>query len=279
MGAAALKACVQIGTSSVPIHAFDPAGARRRQETIMKSFVRATALAGLLAGGALAAPIAAGAQTTTSDPVFAATTLSLSAHGETQVTPDQATITLGVQTKSASARDAMAQNAQRMSAVIAALRAAGIAGKDIRTSNISLEAQYVYAQNTAPRLTGYQASNDVTVTVEDLAKLGPAIDAVTEAGANQINAIGFGLKEPQPAEDAARLAAVKALRAKAELYAQAAGYHIVRLVNLSEGGGNAPQQFRPMEAMKTRSAAAATPVEAGELAVGADVSAVFELAR
>jgi len=245
----------------------------------MKSFVRAASFAGLLTATALAVPLAAGAQTTTSDPVFAATTLNLSAHGETQVTPDQATITLGVQTKAASARDAMAQNAQRMSAVVAALRGAGIAGKDIRTSNINLEAQYAYAPDTAPRLTGYQASNDVTITVRDLARLGPAIDAVTEAGANQINGISFGLKAPGPAEDAARVEAVKALRAKAELYAQAAGYHIVRLVNLAEGGGYAPQPIRPMAMMKTMTAAAPTPVEAGELTVRADVSAVFELAR
>jgi len=245
----------------------------------MKSTVRAAALAGLLSAGVLAAPLAAGAEAATADPVFAATTLSLSAHGETQVTPDQATITLGVQTKAANARDAMAQNAQRMSAVIAALRGAGIAGKDIRTSNLNLQAQYAYAPNTAPRLTGYQASNDVTVTVEDLAKLGPAIDAVTEAGANQVNGISFGLKAPGPAEDAARLEAVKALRAKAELYAQAAGYHIARLVSLSEGGGYQAQPLRPMEAFKARSAQIATPVEAGELSVSADVSAVFELAR
>jgi len=245
----------------------------------MKSFVPAAILAGLLSAAALAAPSAAGAQTATSDPVFAATTLNLSAHGETQVTPDQATITLGVQTKAMSARDAMAQNAQRMSAVIAALRGAGIAAKDIRTSNINLQAQYAYAPNTAPKLTGYEAANDVTITVEDLARLGPAIDAVTEAGANQINGISFGLKAPGPAEDAARLEAVKALRAKADLYAQAAGYHIARLVNLSEGGGYQPQPLRVMAASKMRSAAAPTPVEAGELTVSADVSAVFELAR
>ena len=245
----------------------------------MKSFVRAAALAGLLGTGSLAAPVAAGAQTTTSDPAFAATTLNLSAHGETQVTPDQATITLGVQTKAGNARDAMAQNAQRMGAVIAALRGAGIAGKDIRTSNINLEAQYAYAPNTAPRLTGYQASNDVMVTVDDLAKLGPAIDAVTEAGANQIAGIAFGLKTPRPAEDAARQEAVKALRAKAELYAQAAGYHIARLVNLTEGGGYEPWPPRPMMMSKAMMAAAPTPVEAGELTVSADVSAVFELAR
>lgn len=246
----------------------------------MKSFFRAATLASLLTAAALAAPMAAGAETAIGDPVFAATTLSLSAHGETEVTPDQATITLGVQTKAASARDAMAQNAQRMSAVIAALRGAGIAAKDIRTSNLNLQAQYDYAPNTPPRLTGYQAANDVTVTIDDLTRLGPAIDAVTQAGANQINGISFGLKSSQAAEDAARLEAVKALRAKAELYAQATGYHIARLVNLSEGGGYEPQPPRAMgEVIVTASKRMATPVAAGELTVRADVSAVFELAR
>ena len=244
----------------------------------MNTFTRG-ALAGLMLTTALAAPMAALAQPANSDPAFAATTLSLSAHGEVQTAPDEATITLGVVTKAATAREAMAQNAQRMGAVIEALRGAGVAAKDVQTSNINLEAQYVYAPNTPPRLTGYQATNDVTVTIVDLARLGPAIDAVSEAGANQINGIGFGLKSPQGAEDAARIAAVKALRAKAELYAQASGYHIARLVNLTEGGGYEPPPMRPMVMSKARSASAPTPVEAGALTVRADVAAVFELAR
>ena len=245
----------------------------------MKTFVRAAALAGLLTTAALAAPIGAQAQTATADPAFAATTLNLSAHGETQAAPDEATITLGVLTKASNAGAAMTQNAGRMNAVIAALRGAGIAAKDIRTSNLSLNAQYDYAPNTPPHLTGYQASNDVTVTVEDLERLGPAIDAVTAAGANQINGIGFGLKSSQAAEDAARLDAVKALRAKAELYAQASGYHVARLVNLSESGGDGYQPVRPMAMAMAKGVAQGVPVSSGELTVRVDVSGVFELAR
>ena len=212
-----------------------------------------------------------------SDPAFATTTLNLTAEGHVDVTPDQATITLGVQTRSAGAAAAMAQNAGRMNAVMAALRGAGIAAKDIRTSNLSLGPQYDYPPNQPAHLNGYQASNDVSVTVEDLDRLGPAIDAVTSAGANQVNGIAFGLKSSRVAEDAARIEAVKALKAKAELYAAASGYHIVRLVNLSEGGGEAYQPVRPMAA--ARSVVQGVPVSSGQLTVRAEVSAVFELAK
>ena len=212
------------------------------------------------------------------DAAFRATTLSISAYGEVKAAPDKATITLGVQTTAPTAAQAMADNAARMSQVIAALRKQGLADKDIQTSNLNLSAQYEYEQNKPPRLTGYQASNDVTVTVNDLKKLGPTIDAVTAAGVNQINGIGFGIKDPQAAEDQARVKAVQALQAKAQLYAGAAGYRIGRLVNLSESGGSPPVLYAPkMVTMTAR--AASTPVEAGELTIRADVSGLYELAK
>lgn len=240
----------------------------------MTTALRALTLAALLAS---AVPLAAHAQAIATDPAFAATTLNLSAEGETQATPDQASITLGVQTHAGTAAGAMADNARRMSAVIAALRGAGIAAKDIRTSNLSLGAQYDYPPNATPHLNGYQASNDVTITVEDVERLGPTIDAVTGAGANQINGISFGLKSSRAAEDAARLEAVKAVRAKAELYAAAMGYHVARLVNLSEGGGESIQPPRPM--MMRAAKVEGVPVSTGELTVRVEINAVFELVK
>ena len=133
---------------------------------------------------------------------------------------------------------------------MAALKKAGIAAKDIQTSGLNLSPQYVYEQNQPPRLTGYQASNQVTVTVHDLTKLGAAVDATVNAGANQVNGISFGLNDPTAAENAAREDAVKALQAKADLYAKATGYRIGRLVSLSEGGGYTPQPPMPMMAMR-----------------------------
>ena len=242
----------------------------------MRSRVTATlAAAAILASAGMARAQAA----SDGDAAFRATTLSISAYGEVKAAPDKATITLGVQTSAPAAAQAMADNAARMNQVIAALRKQGLADKDIQTSNLSLSAQYEYEQNKPPRLTGYQASNDVTITVNDLKKLGPAIDAVTAAGVNQINGIGFGLEDPQAAEDQARLKAVQALQAKAQLYAGAAGYRIGRLVNLSEGGGGSPPVLYAPKVMAMAARAAPTPVEAGELTVRADVSGLYELAR
>jgi uncharacterized protein YggE len=210
--------------------------------------------------------------------MFQATTLAISADGQSKITPDQATITLGVQVTDATAQAAMRDDAAQMTGVMAALRAAGVPDKDVQTSNISLQAQYTYVQNQPPKLTGYQASNDVVITVEDLAKLGPVIDAVTAGGANQVSGISFALKDPTAAEDQARQAAVKALQAKADLYAQATGYHIVRLVNLTEGAPEQTSPIRPMMMASVR-AQAPTPVSAGQLTVDITVSAVYELAR
>ncbi|HXQ45503.1 MAG TPA: SIMPL domain-containing protein [Caulobacteraceae bacterium] len=210
--------------------------------------------------------------------MFQATTLAISADGQSKITPDQASITLGVQVTDATAQAAMRDDAAQMTGVMAALRAAGVPDKDVQTSNISLQAQYTYIQNQPPKLTGYQASNDVVITVEDLAKLGPVIDAVTANGANQVSGISFQLKDPTAAEDQARQAAVKALQAKADLYAQATGYHIVRLVNLTEGAPEQSAPIRPMTMASVR-AAAPTPVSAGQLTVDITVSAVYELGR
>lgn len=236
----------------------------------------------LLAGAALAAlsvatpgwaQAAAGVQT-----MFEATTLSLSADGKTKVNPDQATVTLGVQVTDATAAAAMRDDAARMASVMAAVKAEGLPDRDVQTTNISLQAQYIYVQNQPARLNGYEASNEVTITVDNLAKLGPIIDAVTASGANQVNGIAFGLQDPTAAENAARLAAVKAVQAKADLYAQATGYRIARLVNLSEG--SAVQPIRPMAfASMARAEAAPTPVSPGELTIDVTVTATYELTR
>lgn len=239
--------------------------------TLVPALAAALVLAGL-AGSANAQTEGAGER------AFDATTLSLSAEGETEAQPDKATITLGVQVKAATAGEAMAEDTRRMTQVIAALKSAGLADKDIQTSNLSLNPDYDYAPNRAPKLSGYQASNEVRVTVNDLDRLGPVVDAVVNAGADQVNGISFGLKDPKVAEDRARKSAIQALAAKAELYASQTGYRLKRLVNLSEGGGYQPGPIRPVAFMKA-AAAAPTPVEQGQLTVRIDISGVYELTK
>jgi uncharacterized protein YggE len=240
----------------------------------MKTLLRAAAIAAVLMTSAAAASPALADPTAAS--AFAATTLNLSAYGEARADPDMATISLGVDTTGPTAAAAMQANADQMSRVVAALKKAGIDSRDLQTANLSLSPQYVYEQNQPPKLTGYQASNQLSVTVKDLARLPGVVDATVAAGATNIGQISFGLSNPVSAENTARIAAVKALQDKASLYANATGYRISRLVSLGEGSGSSVEPPRPMYAAAMRMDKA-TPVEAGSVKVRVDISGVFEL--
>ena len=243
----------------------------------MKSLIRAAVLGALITAGAAAA-YAQQSPLVVQQPADARQTFNLSAHGEVRIAPDMATISLGVMTEAPTAAQAMAQNAARMTQVIAALRAQGIAERDIQTSSLNLNPQYTYRENQPPLLRGYQAQNQVTIRVTDLARLGQALDAVVSAGSNQINGISFGLQNPAAAEDQARRAAVRELQSKARLYAEATGLNLIRLVNLSEGGGYNPPPPMPMPMFaRAEMAQADTPVSGGELTVRIDINGVFEV--
>lgn len=241
----------------------------------------AMALAAFAAPAALAQSQPNGGAPLTIQAVTERPSLNLSAYGEVKAAPDMATITFGVVTEAPTAAAAMAQNAERMNQVMAALRRAGIAERDVQTSGLNLSAQYDYVQNEPPRLRGYQASNQVTVVINDLSKVGSTADAVVSAGVNQINGISFGLKDPTAAENQARQIAVRNLQAKAALYAQALGVPLGGIRSLSEGGGYAPPPPRPMYAARAEMAmdAGSTPVAAGELTVRIDITGVYDLNR
>lgn len=206
--------------------------------------------------------------------------LNLSAYGEVKAVPDMATISFGVVTEATTAADAMAQNAARMNQVMAALRRAGIEARDVQTSGLNLSAQYDYVENNPPRLRGYQATNQVTVVINDLTRVGATADAVVAAGVNQINGISFGLKDPTAAENQARQIAVRNLQGKAALYAQALGVELGGIRSLSEGGGYSPRppmMFARVE--MAMDAGGSTPVAAGELTVRIDITGVYDLNR
>lgn len=234
---------------------------------------------------ALSAP-AATAQTASAGPMpmhamAAMPALNLSASGEVRVQPDMATLTFGVVTEATTAREAMALNATRMTQVVAALRRAGIAEREVQTSGLNLSAQYDYVQDQPPRLRGYQASNRVTVRILDLDRVGTTADAVVAAGVNQIDGIGFGLIDPKAAEDRARVLAVQALQSRARLYADALGVTLGPIRTLSEGGGYTPQPPMPMYAARAQSMSAedSTPVSGGEMVVRIDITGTYDIGR
>ena len=207
-----------------------------------------------------------------------ATLLQISAHGETHRVPDVAQISAGVVTQNIDANAAMQSNAQRMSTVIAALKKAGVAERDIQTSSISLSPQYKYGQNEPPTITGYQASNTVNLRLRELGKAGDVLDALVKQGANQINGPTFTLDKPDAAMDEARTNAVKNAQTRANLYATATGLKVRRIVSMSESGEMQPQP-RPMMMLARADKAESTPIAAGENTIGVDLNVVYELGR
>ena len=230
----------------------------------------------LLAAAAMAAPVAAPAQTSMVQPI-AGTRLDVSASGEVTRVPDVAIISTGVVTRAATASAAIQQNAARMERVRAALKRAGIEDKDIQTSSINLNPEYTYQQNKAPVLNGYSASNQVSVRFRDIAKTGEILDALVAQGANQINGPNLTIDKPEQALDEARLKAVANGRARADLYARALGMRVVRLLSVSESGGYAAPPPMPVYAMAERSSDASTKIDPGEQKVSVSVAMSFEL--
>jgi uncharacterized protein YggE len=201
----------------------------------------------------------------------------VSGQGEATGTPTQAQLSAGVTTIAVTADAALADNARKMTAVFAVLKRLGVPDKAIQTSNFSVAPQYPpYNQNGGPqRIVGYQVSNQVDVTLEDIGKLGPALDALVAAGANQINSISFSIRDTDSLLAAARTAAVGDAVRRAQTYAKAAGVTLGPVVSIQESGGN--ESPRPMLRAMAGVAAPVTPMAAGEQSLSANVSVIFEI--
>lgn len=229
-----------------------------------------------LALGAGSLPAAAAAQQASITQAIAGTRLDVNAVGEVTRVPNLAIISAGVVTRSATATGAIQQAATRMARVRDALRAAGIADRDIQTSNISLNPEYTYVENQPPKLNGYSASNQLSVRFRDIANTGKILDVLVAQGANQISGPNLTIEQPESALDEARARAVAAGRARAELYARALGLRVVRVVSVSESGGYAvPPPAPPM--IMERAQAAYTKIDPGEQKLQVNVAMTFEL--
>lgn len=242
--------------------------------------IRMMTMASLLALAALPAGAAAAQAGQTVLPVQAisGTRLDVVATGEANRVPDLAIISAGVVTRAATASQAIGDNARQMERVIAALKRAGIAERDIQTSAINLNPEYRYAENQPPALTGYQAMNQVSVRFRDIAESGEILDALVAQGANQINGPMLTIDKPEAALDEARRDALAKARARAELYAQATGKRVGRILSISEEGGVRPPYPIPMARMEAASAQdASTRIVPGEQTLSITLSVSFEL--
>ena len=213
-----------------------------------------------------------GAQTTTTR----RSTVRATADTTISATPDQALISVGVETRAATAQEAAAQNAVQTQAVLDALRKQLGANAEIKTTNYTVSPLYNYPPNASPVLTGYMVTNTVEVTLSNIASAGPVIDAATQAGANQINSLTFTLKDPEPIRaQALRQAAVKA-RGHAEAMISGLSGHLGTLISVEEGG-----TARIYPAISTNGAgdAKSTPIQPGSVQVYASVTVEYEIVQ
>lgn len=218
----------------------------------------------------LCAPVAA--QTAAPAP----RTITMSGTGAVKGPPDMAEISAGVTTEAPTAAAALSANTAAMNRVFAALEKQGIARKNIQTRNFSVSPNYASrTSNEAPRLTGYRVSNQVQVVLDDVTKVGAALDALVTAGANQMNGLNFSIREPAPLLAKARAEAVADARLRAEQYAAAAGVSLGAVQSITESGGI--ESPRPMYRMMAMAADSSVPVATGEESVTAAVTVVWEI--
>ncbi|QDM14955.1 SIMPL domain-containing protein [Tardiphaga sp. vice304] len=202
-------------------------------------------------------------------------TISVSGEGTVSVPPDMALIDGGVSSEAKTAREASEANNAAMGKVLLALKAGGLDEKDVQTARLSLQPQYAQQTRPGPNvISGYRASNRVTIRLRDVTKVAATIDTLVSSGANEIGGINFMVEKASKLLDEARLEAVADARRKAEIYAKAAGVSLGMPVSISEDGGGAPA---PMTFRKMAGVAASAPVAQGEETLRVTVSVAWEI--
>jgi uncharacterized protein YggE len=234
----------------------------------------ATALT-VAAAAQLTSAAPAQAQIQNSEAAFRTTTLNMSAQGEVRIKPDIVTLSLGVSTEAATAQAASAEAAQKINAVVQALRGAGVAQKDIQTQYVQLTPRYSDRSNSPRLIVAQQASSTLTVTVRDLPRAGALLDLAVGAGANLVQGVRFGLADPTVPQRQARDQALRALQTDAASVAEVMGQRVVRLVSVNT------QAYAEVVVTGSRIAqpmVSGASLEPGELTVRAGANGVFELA-
>ena len=201
--------------------------------------------------------------------------LTVTGEGHVEAVPDMATLSLGVSHEAKSAEEAMARVSADLAAVLERLRAAGVAERDLQTQGLDLAPVWSsYGSGSDRRITGFRATNMLSVRLRGLDTLGETLDLVIGDGANTFRGLSLGLQEPLPFRDAARRAAVADARRKAALYSEAAGLTLGPVLSISEGAAEPPRPVRMDAAVASDDG---LPVAPGEVCVSALVTMVFEI--
>ncbi len=215
-------------------------------------------------------------------------TISVAGRGKISALPDLAEINVGVATQAPTAQQALAANSEAMATLQALLKERGVAAKDIQTTQIQVNPQYsqprpqlssVQQAEFVPRIVGYRVDNSVQVTSRQIAKLGTLLDALVQAGANQVHGIQFRVDEPEKLLDEARKRAMTDARRKAEQLAGEAGVVLGTAISIREEGASMPppMPYGSMPGMGMMAAERSVPVAAGEQEISVSVQVIYEM--
>ena len=224
--------------------------------------------------GIIAAPVGA--------PINETPHISVRGAGVISAKPDIVNLQIGVQIQKTSLADAQSEAATKADALISALKAAGVAEKDIATAQYSVEPVMDYSRNNEPpRLVGFRVTNILNVKIRDTAKAGQIIDDQVKAGANTVYGLSFGFSDPTALMRQAREEAMKDAKAKADQLASLGGVTLGTIIVIDDGGANVPppvmQSAGDMAAERGMAANAPTPINPGQQEIRVEVSVVFAI--
>lgn len=200
-------------------------------------------------------------------------TVAVSGTGVAKVQPDVAHVSTGVVAEAATAKEAIARNTAAMSKLVGGLKKAGVAAADIQTTTFSVNPRYTQPKDGRPgTISGYQVTNQVRLTIRNVARLGDLLDEAIALGANQVNHVAFDVADAEALKDDARKQAIANARKRAELYAAAAGVGLGEVLRISEDGPD----FGPVPGGRV-AMRAAVPVEPGTRTLEVEVHVVYAL--
>ncbi len=205
-------------------------------------------------------------------------TIQVTGTGKVSAPPDMATFETAVVTEAPTAAAALEANSAAVQRVLAVLKSLDIADKDIQTSRLDINPRYVSTQqNPEPVISGYVATNQLSVRIRNLPQLGRVLDAVVQNGSNQISSIRFAIDNSAGLLNEARSKALADAKARAELYAHGAAGKVGKVLSIRE---NATPEYRPQPEfaqMRMMAADAAVPVASGEMSMEVSIHVTYEL--
>lgn len=205
-------------------------------------------------------------------------TITVDGDGKVVAMPDLATINLGVQTENKEVAAAQKENTDKMNKIIEAVKAQGVKPADIQTTNYQINPQYDYRDGSS-KLRGYIVTQNLTLSIRDLSKLGRILEVAGSLGANQVGGLNFTVDKPEMLKNDARDKAIGDAKGKAESLARSLDVRLGAIRSFNENGVNPPIMYSKMEAFGLGGGedAPAPSIEQGSLEINSHVTIVYEI--